>query len=157
MGDHPPIVPTETTPASGSLTDLEEKVYEYVLRNFLGSISEEAVYEVSTAKIKFGDRTFTHVTKKLVEQGFLRFKQKKTEEGLQSNVSFVQGSDVSLESMKIEESWTQPPSHVTESELLSLMERYHIGTDASMATHIKNVIERGYVQVEGKGRSLLST
>lgn len=45
---------------------------------------------------------------------------------------------------------------MTESELIGLMEKHGIGTDASMATHINNVCERGYVDVAG-GRTLVPT
>ena len=45
-----------------------------------------------------------------------------------------------LEAVKIEERYTESEKTMTESELLGLMEKYGIGTDASMATHIKNII-----------------
>ena len=36
---------------------------------------------------------------------------------------------------------------MSESELLSKMEQYGIGTDASMPVHINNICEREYVVV----------
>lgn len=52
---------------------------------------------------------------------------------------------------------TSPPAEMTESELLELMESFHIGTDASMAVHVKNIIDREYVKVEDSNRKLIPT
>ena len=51
--------------------------------------------------------------------------------------------------------WTQPPRHLSEAELLSLMEEHGIGTDASMATHVSNIIRRGFVQIDEATRELV--
>lgn len=41
---------------------------------------------------------------------------------------------------------------MTESELIALMEKHGIGTDASMAVHINNISEREYVKIVGSRR-----
>jgi hypothetical protein len=49
---------------------------------------------------------------------------------------------------------TEPPPHLSEADLLSLMEAHGIGTDASMATHVSNVIKREYVFLDESTRRL---
>ena len=51
---------------------------------------------------------------------------------------------------------TQPPDYLSESELIGLMERHGIGTDASIAVHINNICERNYVRIQG-GRRVVPT
>ena len=56
--------------------------------------------------------------------------------------------------VRLRASMTQPPSHLTESDLISVMERHGIGTDASIPTHIENVQKRNYAHL-ATGRSLV--
>lgn len=58
--------------------------------------------------------------------------------------------------MKLVEKQTSPPDYLTESELISLMEKHGIGTDASIPVHINNICERNYVTIIG-GRRLQPT
>lgn len=57
--------------------------------------------------------------------------------------------------MEVKAGVTSAPEYLSETELIELMEQHSIGTDASMATHIANIVERGYVKVESKSRRLI--
>ncbi|KAL7986823.1 hypothetical protein Chor_013106 [Crotalus horridus] len=58
--------------------------------------------------------------------------------------------------VKLLEKQTSPPDYLTEAELITLMEKHGIGTDASIPVHINNICQRNYVTVEG-GRRLKPT
>lgn len=57
---------------------------------------------------------------------------------------------------KLVEKQTSPPDYLSEAELISLMEKHGIGTDASIPVHINNICERNYVNVTS-GRRLKPT
>jgi DNA topoisomerase-3 len=45
----------------------------------------------------------------------------------------------------LHEGSTSPPSLLTEADLIALMEKHGIGTDATHAEHIATIKERGYI------------
>ena len=68
----------------------------------------------------------------------------------------AQGQRLPISSLSVAPGKTSPPAYLTEAELIGIMEREGVGTDASIATHIENVCKRGYVAV-GKGRTMVPT
>ena len=53
---------------------------------------------------------------------------------------FKEGEIAKAVNSKIIEGVTQAPGYLTEANLIAKMEKYGIGTDASIATHINNII-----------------
>uniref|UniRef100_A0A9J2Q5Q7 DNA topoisomerase n=1 Tax=Ascaris lumbricoides TaxID=6252 RepID=A0A9J2Q5Q7_ASCLU len=68
----------------------------------------------------------------------------------------VTGRESIFRDARIVERATTAPDHLTESELISLMEKHGIGTDASIPVHINTICQRNYVTVES-GRRLVPT
>ena len=58
-----------------------------------------------------------------------------------------EGQRLAITSLRVEAGTTEPPPPLSESDLISEMESNGIGTDASIATHIKNVEARKYVRL----------
>ena len=52
-------------------------------------------------------------------------------------------------SSHVGEGHTEPPKLLTEADLIALMDKHGIGTDATHAEHIETVKSREYVFVEG--------
>uniref|UniRef100_A0A672HPB4 DNA topoisomerase n=1 Tax=Salarias fasciatus TaxID=181472 RepID=A0A672HPB4_SALFA len=66
------------------------------------------------------------------------------------------GDAFTVDEIKLVEKQTSPPDYLTEAELITLMEKHGIGTDASIPVHINNICQRNYVTVEN-GRKLKPT
>lgn len=76
----------------------------------------------------------------------------------QINIEFKRGEKFQIATVEIKAGITSSPDYLSESDLIGLMEKFGIGTDASMATHINNICERNYVKIDTKsGRKLIPT
>ena len=154
-GDHPPIHPLRY--ASRSEMDRDSwSIFEYVCRHFLATISQDFVYEQSTIKLSIGDEKFSKKGSIPLSAGYTAFMPwaASTDDRLPSGIAA--GDELLVVDVKIVDKKTSPPDYLSEADLISLMEKHGIGTDASIPTHINNICQRNYVQVSS-GRRLIPT
>ncbi|PLJ78148.1 DNA topoisomerase [Infirmifilum sp. SLHALR2] len=149
---HPPIHPTRQALKAAIVKALGEKawrVYELVARHFLATLSEKAQVERQKVVVKLGELELTAEGRRIVYPGFyyVYYYARPQENPLPY---LVEGDTLKVRSLKLEERSTQPPPYLSESELLALMKRYGIGTDATMQDHIHTNIERRYFVVREK-------
>ena len=91
----------------------------------------------------------------MVERGFTRLLPHLAVEDVELP-DVVEGDVLPLAAAEVVAGETSPPGHLTESDLIGLMEKNGIGTDASIATHVENIGKRRYVRV-GPGRTMVPT
>ncbi|KAH6923707.1 hypothetical protein HPB50_005177 [Hyalomma asiaticum] len=154
-GDHPPITPTRD--ASRSELDGDAwKLYDYIARHFVATVSEDMKYLQTTASFTVGEERFSLTGKSVINPGFTKFMSWQAVAPEEALPQLKAGTVVPIVQTKLAEQKTNPPDYLTESELISLMDKHGIGTDASIPVHINNICQRNYVTV-GSGRRLIPT
>ena len=182
-GDHPPITPVGLAqPHELGLSSDNARIYDLVVRHFLASISPDAKFEATRARFlaTSSKETFTLRGKREKDPGFLRiYQQSSSSYGRDGNGNREEGGEGDYEgedeggetmdmpeleigktyriaSLKSRQGATTAPGYLSESDLISRMEKHGIGTDASIPTHINNILVRNYVAL-GSGRTLVPT
>jgi DNA topoisomerase-3 len=159
-GDHPPITPV------GLAVDLSgdnQRIYELVSRHFLATVSNDAIYLQTKAKFRLNNATnsmiseeFIVVGKRELDPGYLEVYGESRGDDLAEIPDFKKDTRYLLNAVHVRGAHTSAPGYLTESELIGLMEKHGIGTDASIPTHINNIMTRNYVSL-GQNRTLVPT
>ncbi|EXB54788.1 DNA topoisomerase 3-beta-1 [Morus notabilis] len=153
-GDHPPITPMLS--ATEDMLDNDSwGLYKYVCQHFIGTLSPDCKYSRTKVVFSIGGESFHCVGHRILEKGFtsimpwLAINEKNLPQ-------FRKGEKIEVMRVELYEGNTTPPDYLSESELISFMEKYGIGTDASIPVHVNNICERNYVKVQA-GRKLVPT
>lgn len=151
-GAHPPIHPIKVY----SLADLKGKIWEYVAKRYLANVvSIDAEFKRWRLKVDLNGVTLEGTNRYLVDEGFYRvfpyFKPAKLQQIPAVNI----GEKLLVEHVEFFERQTEPPPHLTEADLLRLMEQHNIGTDATRQQYPALIVNRGYA--ERKGKAFLTT
>ena len=155
IGDHPPITPSRVAFPENIDKDLWN-IYELICNYYFTSLSSSIVYEDTTYSLDINGIPFEEKAITIKDEGFLWFNpQDKSNYNKQFPV-LTKGSDIPVQSINYDEVHTVPPEYLTESDLVKVMDENKIGTDASMAVHIENICQRGYVKVNNN-RQLVPT
>lgn len=149
---HPPIHPTKLfKPSSGSNPgDAEKlKLYQLIVKHFLACLSPPAIDAQTTVTIVYGGEEFSTSGSTVVSPGWTEVfpyakRASTTIPNYQLHETFVPSS------VLLEKSVTTPPPRLTETALISAMDENGIGTDATIAQHIKTLVDRQYVKRVGQ-------
>ncbi len=167
--DHFAVIPTGVLPAT-PLTGDDKRLFDLVVRRFLGAFFPPAVWERVERTTVIAGQYFRTRARSLQEPGWrLVLGVEEESEQLPALIEGVkEASDVAvrLENAESLAEQTKPPARISEARLLSLMENagqqiedenvaaaLHekgIGTPATRADIIENLISKGYVVRAGK-------
>ncbi|CAF4968388.1 unnamed protein product [Rotaria sp. Silwood1] len=156
VGDHPPITPVKAASSSSVGGGDYWRLYDYICRHFIATVSPDCIYEETTVLFDASNEAFSLSGKNVIEPGFTTIMPWKRVSNDEPIPSLTINEIFTIEDIKLDERHTTAPDYLTESELISLMEKHGIGTDASIPVHINNICERNYVKVDN-GRRLIPT
>ena len=165
ISDHFAIIPTPQAPKN--LNELEQKLYDFVVRRFLSVFFPAAEYLVTTRITRVEGYPFKTEGKVLVNPGWLAVHGKEAQEGTEGNLVAVDaGEKVKTEEVAVKANETKPPPRYSEATLLSAMEGAGkmvddeelkaamagrgLGTPATRAQIIENLIGEQYMHREGR-------
>lgn len=154
-GDHPPITPLKAANRGSVGGGNAWRLYEYVVRNFLGSLHNDLQITRTKALLALSGSDEAEFEVELVTVDSLGFadacrwvlRDVGAVQGRVEKDLLREGQRLKLVKSGIEEKKTMPPRFLQEHELIRLMDLNRIGTDASMAVHVSNIVDRGYVML----------
>ncbi|KAI5622748.1 DNA topoisomerase 3-alpha, partial [Silurus asotus] len=147
---HPPIHPTKYT---NSLQGNEKRLYEFIVRHFLACCSKDAQGQEVTVEIDIAEEKFSASGLTIIARNYLEVYPY---DKWYNKVIPLYTPETTFQPTAIEmvEGQTSPPQLLTEADLISLMEKHGIGTDATHAEHIETIKSRMYVGMTDDQRFL---
>ena len=155
-GDHPPITPLESLELSSDKFEnaIQKKVYDILTRHYLALFGEKASESIQQLKLEIKDEPFKAQIVAIISDGFYEiapFLNSKYDKLIQ-----IHGTTIPIKSIEFNKKATKPPPRYTDTSLLKLMEKNHLGTKSTRPQIIqiliyrKNIkrIERNYVVTE---------
>ncbi len=153
-GAHPPIYPTRGVTRQEILRYFKNekywKIYDLVVRHFLATLSPPARVERQKIVVEISGHRFSVDGLKIIDKGYLTIYPFESPPSEKVLPRVRVGDELSIVKAWIEERETEPPPYLSESELLRLMKKYGIGTDATMQDHIHTNVIRGYFKIRNK-------
>lgn len=166
--DHHAIIPTVSSMSEdlSSILESEAKVYRLIFNKLHASVGYPLIENTTKIVATFDGFEFTSSGKVIVDEGFTKYlreyKSKKKEETVLPDVNV--GDILEIKEKEIKEKYTQPPKHFTENTLLKAMEiagndtlekgveveRKGLGTPATRAGIIENLIFKGFIERDKK-------
>ena len=142
---HPAIYPTGEIPKR--LNSYEKKVYDLIVKRFLGVFGEEGLRESTKVMFEVEKEDFVLHGIRTVEMGWQEFywpysKKKEVE------LPELKVGETYRQKSQFDEKETQPPKRYTDASIIKKLEKENLGTKATRAHIIETLKDRGYTRGE---------
>ncbi len=164
VSDHFAIIPTLQAPKS--LSDIEAKLYDMVVKRFLAVFYPPAEFLITTRISTAAGHSFQTNGKVMVKPGWLAVYGREVQEDDANLVAVAKGEQVGVENVDVNALKTKPPARYSEATLLSAMEgagkliddeefreamaEKGLGTPATRAAIIEGLIFEKYIYRDGR-------
>ena len=161
---HEAIRPTSVAHDPDSLKDaLDEdqyRLYSLIWKRTMACQMVPAVFDTVAIELAAGDPDVGHRFRAngsiLVEPGFMavykegRDDANKDDDGDRLLPDIAEGDVISLDELRPEQHFTEPPPRFTEASLVKILEEYGIGRPSTYASIIATLKNREYVEMDAK-------
>ncbi|XP_063286717.1 DNA topoisomerase 3-alpha [Pelobates fuscus] len=147
---HPPIHPTKY---AGNLQGNEQRIYEFIVRHFLACCSQDAQGQETSVEIEIAAERFVAHGLMIIARNYLDV-YPYDKWNTKIIPVYEMGARFQPTTVEMVDGETSPPQLLTEADLISLMEKHGIGTDATHAEHIETIKSRMYVGLTAEQRFL---
>lgn len=146
----PAIIELEPELIKDSLTADQFKLYKLIWNRFMASQMSQSKSNSMQVNIANGIYGFKANGSELLFDGFRRLYNTADDEGAKLLPSLEKDEKLKAESLKVEQSFTQPPARYTEASLVKELEDKDIGRPSTYAPIVSTLTERKYVGREKK-------
>lgn len=161
VADHYALIPTindRTESIYKELDEDERRVFDEVVKSVIAICHPQYEYDSTSLLIDISGRLYLSKGTTIKKLGFKEVLKNQKEEHkdtkedkLQSLPLLAEGESISVDSLSVIDKITKPPRKYTTSSILTVMEKYHIGTPATMSSHVEKLQERKFIELE-KGK-----
>ncbi|MEN6566990.1 MAG: DNA topoisomerase 3 [Veillonellales bacterium] len=175
---HHAIIPTTGKCNFSALQEVEKKVYCLIAQAYIAQFYPVHVYNQTKVEVEHAGEIFAASGRIIIESGWKTVygmeDDEKKEEDSGTLPAMKQGDEADCTRVSADKKATRPPTRFTASTLLAAMKEIHkyvknpelkkqlkdvsgIGTEATRATIIKELIQRGFLKEEKKKKYLVPT
>lgn len=149
---HEAIRPSNLEVTGAGANDEQKKLYKLIWQRTIASQMTDAKILRTKIKANVEDQSipcFTVNGSRVLFDGWLKADPESRGEDVELP-EISEGQKLKLKEIKEEEKQTQPPARYTEAGLVKELEKRGIGRPSTYASTIKTLVDRGYVEKEGR-------